>query len=244
MKKILGLVALATLSAGASAQVTLYDSIPATVSNTFNPGSATLIGANTITRMAMDDITMLGGQAGQNITTLSYTITNLNTVSVAVRMRLRFWRSDGVGGAPGTYYASPGNIGYSVTLPAMAASSATTWNIGIGAGFQVPANGELIWAGLAFDNNSGATGATATQLNNFGWAVNSPTVGTSQDAFFWTTNPGDYFTANNPLGAINNFGGTPRGDFAFRVVAAPEPTSMFAIGAAITAVIARRRRKA
>ena len=50
-----------------------------------------------------------------------------------------------------------------------------------------------IWAGIAFDNNGGATGATAAQLDNLAQGIFSPPdLGTSADQYFVTTAAGSF----------------------------------------------------
>jgi len=91
--------------------------------------------------------------------------------------------------------------------------------------------GGTFWAGMTFDDNFGATGATLTQLDNLGMALfNSPTAGSSADAFFATTSAGS-FTASNPAGGISHFGGSPPANFGFgfSVDVVPESTTGTAV---------------
>ena len=231
--------ALSALALGAvamsSAQALMYDSVPATVTNYFAPGGATNQAGNTITRLMADDIDMIDAFPGAQITSFAFTLVNANTTTVSFRPRVRFYA------LTGTTATTLGNYitGYTLNPVSMTANSATTYTVNIGAGFNVP-NDFFLWAGLTFDNNTGATGATAAQLDNIGWAVGQPTVGTSDDIFFRTTNAGS-FVQNNPAGSYSFFNGNPPANFAFRLNAVPEPASMIALGAGLLAIMRRRR---
>lgn len=231
--------ALSALALGAvavsSAQALMYDSIPTSVTNYFAPGGATNQSGNTITRLMADDIDMIDAFPGAQITSFAFTLVNANTTTVSFRPRVRFY------GLAGTTATTLGNVlaAYTINPVTMTGQSATTYTINIGAGFNVPSD-FFLWAGLTFDNNTGATGATATQLDNIGWAVSQPTVGTSDDIFFRTTAAGS-FVSNNPAGGYLFFNGNPPANFAFRVNAVPEPASMIALGAGLLAMLRRRR---
>lgn len=231
--------ALSALALGAvamsSAQALMYDSVPATVTNYFAPGGATNQAGNTITRLMADDIDMIDAFPGAQITSFAFTLVNANTTTVSFRPRVRFYA------LTGTTATTLGNYitGYTLNPVSMTANSATTYTVNIGAGFNVP-NDFFLWAGLTFDNNTGATGATAAQLDNIGWAVGQPSVGTSDDIFFRTTNAGS-FVGGNPAGGYLFFNGNPPANFAFRLNAVPEPASMIALGAGLLAIMRRRR---
>ena len=95
------------------------------------------------------------------------------------------------------------------------------------------------------------TCATVANLNNLGQGFyNTPTVGSSQDVAFQTTNPGS-FLANNPVGETFNFGVAPVANFgwSFTVTApavVPETNTLalLALGAMpiVGAVTARRKK--
>ena len=79
-----------------------------------------------------------------------------------------------------------------------------------------------IWAGIAFDNNGGTTGATAAQLDNLAQGIFSPPeVGTSADQYFVTTAAGS-FASDNPVGTLANFGGAPPADFGWEILTAQD----------------------
>jgi len=153
-------------------------------------------------------------------------IVNLNTVAVSARPRMRFWLPDGPNGGPGTYFNNngldvtvppdgvPDNFGFTfnpISFPANTVSGFfTTFDPDSESPnyfpFKVPTGGTF-WIGITFDNNDGATGATAAQLDNLGVGLfGAPISGTSEDVFFLTTNPGSFFGASNPLGGGINFG--------------------------------------
>jgi hypothetical protein len=163
-------------------------------------GGATLTSGNTITRLIADDVTLVGTPPF-GVATFSFNIANLNTVAVSARPRIRFYLADGAGGAPGTYIT-----GFSFNATSFTAGSVNTLSANV-TPFNVTSN--TFWAGITFDNNTGASGATAAQLDNLGMGIFNPIdVGTSTDAIFQTTAAGS-FLANAPAGATTNFGGSP-----------------------------------
>lgn len=209
----------------------------------FANGGAELQAGNTITRMVMDDLSFgLPYLAGQNITSFTFSVANLNTVAVSARPRIRFWVGDAAGGAPGTYYSSPAAVGYTFNAISFGANSVGLFTATIGPGFLQPAAGQVLWAGITFDNNTGATGATAAQLNNLGQGIfGPPVVGSSADAMFVTTAAGAFFPTNNPAGAITNFGGNPVANFGWEFNV-PTPGSLALLG--MGGLLGARRRRA
>jgi hypothetical protein len=192
-------------------------------------------GGNTITRMLMDDIHFdLPYLAGQNFTQIKFSVANLNTAAVSARARVRFYRGDGANGGPGTLIAG-------FTFNAFSFGSGVTVLTGnIGPGLPQPASG-MLWAGITFDNNSGASGATADQLNNFGVGLfNPPVIGFSNATYFHTTGAGS-FLASNPGGAIIDglSDGTP-GNFGWEFTV-PAPGSLALVG--LGGLLAGRRRR-
>lgn len=202
----------------------------------FANGGAENQAGDTITRLVADDLTPLSGYAGQSISNIYFSVANLNAVAVSARPRLRMWSADGAGGTPGTLLA-----GFTFNAISFSANSASAFFFHP-TGLNVP-NGTF-WMGLTFDDNGGATGATATQLNNLGMVLaDPPTVGTSADMAFETTAAGS-FLANNPVGSTFNFGGTPPANFYFGMsVAVPEPSVFALVGLAGAAGLVLRRRK-
>lgn len=224
-------LALGLLSTRASAQTAIAYSNTTTftgfaVSNT----GATLIGANTITRLIADDIFFdPAGAPGRFITAFQFSVTNLNTVAVTARPRVRFYADNG-SGAPGAVLA-----GFSFTPISFAANTVQVFNASNAptVGFVTPSPGTPIWAGITFDNNNGTTGATLAQLNNLGQGTfDPPTLGSSLDRMFQTTAAGD-FLVNNPVGATTNspFAGAPLADFGWQfTVVVPEPATIGLLG--------------
>jgi len=182
-------------------------------------------GANTLTAMAADDIAMNPSFAAYPITSMRWAVGNLNSTAVSTRMYTLFYAANGPSGGPGTLLT--GFVFNPVTL---AAGTVTTFSftpatpIGI-----LPVN---FWAGLAFDNNSGGTGATAAQLNLLGnGTFNPPTVGSSQDLYFQSSN--NSFLTNNPSGGFFFFNGTPVANFGWEfTVGVPEPATYALFGLA------------
>lgn len=236
--KLLGAcVALAAALASASAQeLFIYNDTTVNTGSFFPNGGASVVGANTITRLVADDLTPISGYAGMPIDNLYFSVVNGNAAAVSARPRLRMWDATGAGGGPGNFIA-----GFTFNAISFAANSGNSFFFHP-TGVNVPSG--TFWIGLTFDNNSGATGATDVQLNNLGMALFSPpTIGTSADTLFETTAAGD-FLVNNPAGAQFNFSGNPPADVFFGVsVLVPEPTSFALAGLGAAAFVIFRRRK-
>lgn len=235
MKSRLILLAVLCLALTAQAQeLFIYNN---TVSNTgsFYPnGGAALVGANTITRLVADDMTPISGYAGMPINNLYFSVANANVAAVSARPRLRMYDATGAGGGPGNFIA--GFTFNAISFP----GNTENFYFFHPTGVNVPSG--TFWIGLTFDNNSGATGATAADLNNLGMALfNPPTVGTSADTLFETTAAGD-FLVNNPAGSQFNFSGNPPANVFFGL-SVPEPSSIAVAGLGIAAFAIFRRRK-
>lgn len=200
---------------GTAGTVVDYSNLTTYLGSTLANGGAALQGANTITRLTADDCTPTGANAGQDVIEFRFTVVNLNTVAVTYRPRVRFWFANGTGGAPGTYYNLPAAVGFSFNPLTIAANTAQVYFTTLApAQFTMP--GTTFWAGMTFDNNNGATGATAAQLNNLGQAIfGPPTVGSSADQYFITTAAGSFFNVANPAGALGNFSGNPPANFGW-----------------------------
>lgn len=148
------------------------------------------------TRILADDINF-AGTAPFKINQVSFSVTNSDAVSFTARPRIRFWKNDGTAGGPGTLVAA-----YSFSVVPFAPLSATTLSASLGSGFTFPDN--AAWVGIFFDAPAGAT-ASVDNLNNLGQAAyDPPTMGTSADQYFLSTNAGS--ATNNPNGSIQGFG--------------------------------------
>jgi hypothetical protein len=208
----LGTVALdakgAQFPLAATASTTAYSNVTNFLGQAFANGGAASQAGNVITTLVADDLTPAGGYGGLNVNTFTFSVANLSGATVTARARVRFYLNDGAAGGPGTLVtgfsftaiAFPAGVGlYTATLTG-------TMNLPI-----VP-----FWAGITFDNNTGATGATAAQLNLLGQGIfDPPTVGSSGDTFFQTSAAGS-FLASNPAGAFGNFGGVPVANFGWK----------------------------
>lgn len=226
-------------------EATGYSNVTNFLGSAYAAGGAEVQGANTITRMVMDDCTFDGTAAGQSIVEFKFSIYNGNGATILARPRVRFWMSDGAGGSPGTYLnTGAGNIGFSFTpLNVGAGVTVVTASISAFPGlFLMPAANQTIWAGVVFDNNNatGMPGIGAAQLNNMGQGVFHPaTIGSTADGAFQTTAAGSFFGTNNPAGAALSFNGNPPASFAWEF-SAPEPASLALL--ALGGLLAIRRR--
>ncbi len=235
--RTLTIAALAVLASASYAQNYAYANVTTWNGNQYLAnGSATDQSGNIITKLVADDIELHPLTGGFQITALTFSVVNANAAAVSVRARVRFWEDNGAG-APGTAIA-----GYTFNAFSFAANTNTLLSGNLGTGFTIPANHKM-WAGITFDNNVGATGATQAQLNNFGMGLyNPPTVGVSGDNYWVSTNPGSNFSSN-PLGAGVN-GAAGLGSFGWRfetTQAVPEPGTMAVLGLGLAAIARRRK---
>ncbi len=188
----------------------VYSNLATFQNQSFAPGGATLQFRNTITRMAADDLNLVGTPP-YSVNGFRFTVTNLNDVDVSARVLVRFYLPDGPGGGPGTLIAAPTYNPIVFTAGRVGTIKTTT---------KLVLPSSQIWAGIAFDNNAGATGATAAQLDNLALGIFSPPVlGTSADRYFVTTAAGS-FASDNPVGTLADFGGAPPADFGWEILTA------------------------
>lgn len=174
-------------------------------------GGATNIGGNTITQMVIDDLTFPRG-VPVGVVQIRFAVLNNNATAVSVRPRVRFFADNA--GAPGTFIT-----GLTFNALSFAANTITTVTSAPFAAINLTTT--TSWVGMTFDNNLGATGATATQLDNFGHGSFTPIDrGSSNDSAFRTTAAGDFFNVSNPPGASFN---TPTvvDTYGWELIAAP-----------------------
>jgi hypothetical protein len=173
-----------------------------------NEGAA-VQGTNTITTLVADSLS-LSGTPPFSIGSFSFSVGNGNTVDVSASPLIRFYATDGLNGGPGTVIA-----GYDFDPISFTAESINIFTGNV-APFMITS--KAIWAGITFDNNFGATGATITQLNLLGQGIFDPVdKGSSEDGFFQTDLAGD-FGSGNPAGAVYDFGGSPVANFGWEIV--------------------------
>ncbi len=157
----------------------VYSNLGTFQNQSFAAGGATQQVLNTITRMAADDLNLVGTPP-YSVNGFRFTVTNLNAVDVSASPLVRFYLPDGPGGGPGTLIAA---FTYN---PIVFSALSVGKVIKTSTKFVLPSSS--IWAGIAFDNNGGTTGATAAQLDNLALGIFSPPeVGTSTDQYFVTT---------------------------------------------------------
>ena len=191
----------------------VYSNLGTFQNQSFAAGGATQQVLNTITRMAADDLN-LDGTPPYSVNGFRFTVTNLNAVDVSASPLVRFYRADGPSGGPGTLIAA---FTYN---PIVFSALSVGKVIKTSTKFVLPSSS--IWAGIAFDNNGGTTGATAAQLDNLALGIFSPPeVGTSTDRYFVTTDAGS-FASDNPVGTLQNFGGAPPADFGWEMLTAQD----------------------
>ncbi len=191
-----------------------YSNVTNFLGQGFVNGGTALQGTNLITRIVMDDILPTGANAGQDVTQIKFSVANLNAVTVSARARVRVWFDNA--GVPGAYYTVPSNVGFSFNALAFGPGvTVVTGSLGP-ALFAMPDASAPFWAGITFDNNNGATGATLAQMDLMGQGIFDPAdVGFSDDIGFQTTAAGSFFTVANPVGTLFNFAGVPPVNFGW-----------------------------
>jgi hypothetical protein len=168
--------------AGASPDA-VYSNLATFQNQSFAAGGATQQILNTITRLAADDLNLIGTPP-YSVNGFRFIVTNLNAVDVSARPLVRFYLPNGPGGGPGTLIESR-------TYNPTVFTAGRVGTIKTSSTFVLRTS--EIWAGIAFDNNGGATGATAAQLDNLAQAIFSPAnLGTSTDQYFVTTAAGSF----------------------------------------------------
>ena len=190
----------------------VYSNLRTFRNQSFAAGGATQQVLNTITRMAADDLNLVGTPP-YSVNGFRFVVTNLNDVDVTARPLVRFYLPNGPGGGPGTLIEAR-------TYNPIAFTAGVVGTIKTSSTFVLRTS--HIWVGIAFDNNGGTTGATAAQLDNLAQGIFSPPdLGTSTDRYFVTTAAGS-IDSDNPVGTITNFGGAPPADFGWEILTAQD----------------------
>ncbi len=229
-----------------AAGVVVYDNFATFSGFATTQGGAVLQGTNGITRLLADNLGH-SSYAGQKIARQYFTFANLNADAVTARPRLRYWFSDGAGGAPGTYYNDPAAVGFTFNPITVAANTVAGFFFDLFPTFNMNLVSGSFWAGITFDNNNSGPGmATLAQLNLLGQGMyGPPAVGSSADTDFLTTAAGSFFTTANPAGALRNspFGGAPIANYGWRIEVVPEPSTYAAVATGLLGIVGLRRRR-
>ena len=197
---------------GAASADAVYSNLGTFRNQSFAAGGATQQFFNTITRLAADDLNLVGTPP-YSVNGFRFMVTNLNAVDVSARPLVRFYLPNGPGGGPGTLIEAR-------TYNPIVFTAGVVGTIKTSSQFVLRSS--QIWAGIAFDNNGGTTGATAAQLDNLAQGIFSPAdLGTSADQYFVTTAAGS-FASDNPVGTLANFGGAPPADFGWEILTAQD----------------------
>jgi hypothetical protein len=182
-----------------------------TFSGSFFPnGGATNVSGDMITKLIANHYTLVGTPPF-NMTAFTFSVANSNVAAVSARYRVRFYLADGAGGGPGTAIG-----GFSFNAISFPAGAISLYNA---TGISLSLASNDIWVGWTFDDNTGATGATAAQLNSLGMGLYNPVnLGTGYDNYFRTATGGS-FLVTNPAGTItaSPFGASPVSEFSFEI---------------------------
>ena len=208
-------VGLTTLAAHpAAAQTTVYSNTTNFLASGYAAGGAT--SAAGATDIVADDLNLLPGSAGLTVSGFTFSMANFNTATAAAAPTVFFYSSSATTGGPGTLLAA-----FAFNPISLASSSVNIFNFNpTGTGLFTLPTGTL-WAGMSFSNGNSGT-ATVAQLNKFGQGLfDAPTVGSSSDAFFQSTNPATI--TGNPAGGFFNFGGSPVANFGWSIRTTPAP---------------------
>jgi hypothetical protein len=187
--------------------------------------------------LAADDLTLdPAATVGDKIVRFTFSIANLNAAARSVRPHVSFYLNDGPSGGPGTEVAA--FLFNPISINSLTVSN-LFFNVPLANQWTIPAN-RTFWAAETLDNSGGAT-ASSAELDNFGQGLyNPPTIGSSADLIFFSTNPDDGFT-NAPAGTTGTINGAVA-NFGWELRVAPEPGCLALIGAAGTCLLLRRRR--
>ena len=195
------------------------------------------IGSNLAANIDINELTLAPGSAGMQITTLNFLAYNSGTATVEARPTIYIWAADGTGGKPDTLLGD-------FVLPIETFDHGVTTLLSFPVASDmliVPAN-MILWAGIGYDNDNGATEITAAQLNALGGLAYHPaTVGTDGPQCYYI---GPAASLSDP--AVIACGTTYGENYGWKVVASsvPEPGSslLLLIGAFPVATLLSRRR--
>jgi hypothetical protein len=178
--KTLGLLALAIMGIGsrAAAATIVYQNTTTTV-GAFEFNGAATVGTDLAANIDINLLTLAAGSAGESITSLNFIADNFNAGAIEARPTIYVWAPNGAGGNPGTLLGD-----FVLPNQTLAAGTDTITYVVTGL-LAVPSDME-IWAGIGFDNDSGASPSSAAQLDALGGPTYHPaTVGTDgPNAFF------------------------------------------------------------
>ncbi|MEO8414405.1 MAG: T9SS type A sorting domain-containing protein [Ginsengibacter sp.] len=178
----------------------LYSDVTNYSGFTYSNGGAVLQSGNTITTMVADSLALVGTPPF-SVGSFTFSVSNSNKVDVSARPRIRFYAANGTDGSPGTLIT-----GFTFAAISFKAAAIQLFGGNV-TPFTVPT--QAIWAGITFDNNAGATGATLAQLDSLGQGIfDVVDKGSSSADYFQTDAAGD-FLADNPAGALYDFGPPP-----------------------------------
>ena len=218
-----------------------YSNVTTFSGSAVTPAGATGTSGTRVTAMVGDDCNFISGAAGNNITTLRFSVANFNSAAFSANSMVRFYSDNS--NSPGSFLA--GFNFNALSFPALSVS-VVTFNIPVANQWAVPAGGKM-WAGEAFYITTG-TGTATTSLNNMGLGIYNPVdKGTSADEDFVSATSGgtntSAFVVNNPAGSVRNspFTANPVANYGWEFNAAPEPASLCLLALGSLALIRRRR---
>jgi len=188
--------------------------------------------------MIADDLTLDPDTVvGSSIWSFRFSIFNINSSTRSISPHVSFFLADGPLGVPGTLVAA---FQFNPISVASFDGGFVTVTLPPADQFPVPANRKL-WAAETFANDLGSTSSDA-EVNNWSQGYyDPPTIGSSADLAFQTTNPFDGFSSD-PDGALFNWNGDPVvANFGWQLQA-PEPASPSILALAMLGFASRGRR--
>ncbi len=191
--------------ANAQTSFRIYDAQPAP-SATISALTGATVTSNPITKLFADDVTPVGGYAGQSLTSVGFYFNSALSYPSTFRAAVRMWNANGanspLSGLPGlgTYLTIGSPKGYVSGPISLAPLSMMGTELTIPAG-DLPVPATRFWVGVQLDNDgNGAIYSDPAELNQLSLALGTPVLGTTGTGQFRTNTGYNCFGINAPSG--------------------------------------------